>query len=73
MLEKRLPVLLFSISLTLSMNAMVVNEGQGEKERPKAVEQEMPATEVQEDHAGSWPVKTLTLLLNLTREEQLFT
>lgn len=68
--------LLFASVLTLTLSAAPAQEGTAAAERP-AVDanhqaEPLPAPCVQEE-AGTWPVKTLTLLLQLTDEEQLFT
>lgn len=68
--------LLFGSVLTLTLSAAPAREGTVAAERPAAETirqtEPLPAPCVQEE-AGTWPVKTLTLLLQLTDEEQLFT
>lgn len=69
--------LLFGSVLTLTLSAAPALEGTPSAERTDghtAPAEVGPATSVQEDQeAATWPVKTLTLLLQLTDEEQLFT
>ena len=72
---QRIFCLLFGSVLTLTLSAAPAQEGTAATERPAADTDQaepVPAPCVQEE-AATWPVKTLTLLLQLTDEEQLFT
>lgn len=69
--------LLFGSVLTLTLSAAPAQEEMPSAERTDghtAHSEVVPPAPVPEDQeAATWPVKTLTLLLQLTDEEQLFT
>ena len=73
--------LLFSFFVFSASHAQALNESPGSTkdqapeqrtEQSLNNEQVLHLTPALPEECGTWPVKTLTLLLNLTREEQLY-